>query len=204
MATYCPTCGLENQADRNFCRGCGTNLRVVQTALAMGPARHDGTDSVSMTKNRVAEILLKKIAELQVKKADDLEDIIEQIEKLMESDDVRKSRHIRNAVIATAIVAGGVCFLGLGILKDSGASASLILVPLAIFFSCVVPALLFSLYRLGKSFQQSNISRAQVSQVDTAARSASVISSSPPETVTEHTTRQLDDARYQTKRRDIT
>jgi hypothetical protein len=166
---------------------------VVQTALEMGPARDSQSDNVLMTKNRTAEVLLKKVSELQVKKAGDLEEIIGQLEKLLESDDVRRVRHLRNAVITIAIVAGGVCFSGLAFLAGRRAPPGLLLAVVATFFTFVVPALLFMLYRLSKSPQQSSSPPTKPIQVNLGSNNAPALTASQPSTITEHTTRQLDD-----------
>jgi hypothetical protein len=187
MPIFCPTCGLENQPDRNFCRGCGVNLRVVQTALEMGPQ----VESTLMTKKHAVDMVLRKISELQLKKADDLRKIIEQVEKLTESDDVRRVRHLRNAVITIAIVSGAICLFSLGMLADQRATGPMMGV-IAIFLAVVVPALLFMLYRLGQPLRQQGPPETKLPMTSGAQTGSPPLARQMPMSVTEQTTQQLD------------
>jgi len=192
MATFCPTCGLENQPDRNFCRGCGTNLRVVKSALELGSAYNPQPESTLATKKYVADVILKKVGELQVRKAGDLEKIIEQLEKLMESDEVRKLRHLRNALIIIASISGGICFFSLALLKDAHAPVGLMMGVISIFLAIVVPTLLFMLYRLAKLPRQQDTPEMKLPQASNDQIGPLPVGRQTPASVTEHTTQQLD------------
>jgi hypothetical protein len=196
MAIFCPTCGLENQPDRNFCRGCGTNLRVVKSALELSSAGDPQAETVLATKKHATDIILRKVGELQVKKAGDLKKIIEQLEILMESDEVRRVRHLRNALITIAGISAGICFFSLGFLEDAHAPPALMIGVSFIFLGIVVPTLLLMLHRLAKPLRQQGSPEIKLPEAGGDQIGPPQLAHQTPVSVTEHTTQQLGGLAY--------
>lgn len=49
---FCPSCGLQNVTESNFCKKCGTNLRAVVTALT-GQAVANADDAIARENARM-------------------------------------------------------------------------------------------------------------------------------------------------------
>lgn len=202
MATFCPTCGLENQPDRNFCRSCGTNLRLVKQALELNAPAPVPLDPAQATKKHVTELLLKRISELPINEPGDLEEVIGQIGRLLESDDAQKVRHVRNGIITVAIVAGVLGFFGLAFLAGTGAPTGMILGVVSLFLAVVVPILLFMLYQLGKPLRPPGAPETKFPMTSGEPITPPQPVRPTPTSVTEHTTQHLDDVAYRPAQRE--
>jgi hypothetical protein len=99
---YCPTCGSEERQLSQYCRACGTDLRVVRRGLE----RPDTiTASAVSAREQISQAMAEKIREME--SAHDLkrvaEDVLPQIEKFLESPEEKRLRRVRAGVItATA------------------------------------------------------------------------------------------------------
>jgi hypothetical protein len=103
---YCPTCGSEERQLSQFCRACGTDLRVVRQGLE----RPDTiTASAVSAREQISRALADRIRELETGK--DLkrvaEDVLPHLEKFLESPEEKRLRRVRAGVI-TALVGVGV------------------------------------------------------------------------------------------------
>jgi hypothetical protein len=60
---FCPQCGLESQAELNFCRSCGANLKVIGKAVVLSEAiaRSDGVPA--KIKEMVQNLKVEKVTE---------------------------------------------------------------------------------------------------------------------------------------------
>ena len=112
---YCPSCGNEERQLSQFCRACGTDLRIVRNSL-------ESPDSITQSAVSAREHIGMAVADKirQMKSAKDLEkvaeDILPQFEKFLESPEERRLRRIRAGVITSAIGFGaalGMFFLAL-------------------------------------------------------------------------------------------
>ena len=106
---YCPTCGSEERQLSQYCRACGTDLRVVRRGLE----RPDTiTASAVSAREQISQVMAEKIREMD--SASDLkkvaEDILPQIEKFLESPEEKRLRRVRAGVVTAA------CGLGAALL----------------------------------------------------------------------------------------
>ena len=107
---FCPSCGSNEQMSQ-FCRACGTDLRVVRTGLE----RPDSITAIAVTaREEIGRAVAEKIRE--VESSDDLkrvaEDVLPKIEKFLESPEEKRLRRMRAGVI-TAASGAGACAIGL-------------------------------------------------------------------------------------------
>lgn len=102
---YCPSCGSEERQLSQFCRACGTDLRVVRNSLENPDAI---TQSAVSAREHIGMAVADKIR--QMKSAKDLErvaeDVLPYFEKFLESPQERRLRRIRAGVITAAIGLG--------------------------------------------------------------------------------------------------
>ena len=102
---YCPSCGSEERQLSQFCRACGTDLRIVRNSLENPDAI---TQSAISAREHIGMAVADKIR--QMKTAKDLEKIAEEVlpqfEKFLESPEERRLRRIRSGVITAAIGLG--------------------------------------------------------------------------------------------------
>ena len=133
---YCPSCGNEERQLSQFCRACGTDLRVVRTSLERPDAI---TASAASAREHIGMAIADQIR--QMKSAKELEkmaeDVLPPLEKFLESPEEKRLRRIRNGVITAAI--------GLG--------ASIIIITMALdrfdILPYVTPALITFLVGIG-------------------------------------------------------
>jgi hypothetical protein len=199
---YCPSCGSEERQPSQYCRACGTDLRVVRVSLE----RPDSVTASAITaREEIGRAVADKIRE--VEGARDLkrvaEDVLPQIEKFLESPDEKRLRRMREGVI-TAAVGLGASILSLIMLaaihKDDIVSLFTVVMGLAaitffIGMGLVLNGMLFTKPRQELA-DRSNDAAAQHA-LDGGAVSAQAL---PPAattpglripSVTEHTTHQL-------------
>jgi hypothetical protein len=127
---YCPGCGSEERQISQFCRACGTDLRVVRTSLERPDAI---TESAVTAREQIGRAVAEKIREVEDSR--DLkrvaEDVLPQIEKFLESPEEKRLRRMRSGVITAACGLGAtvMALLGLAViqsLKDPDALPMLI------------------------------------------------------------------------------
>lgn len=106
---FCPNCGSEERQVSQFCRACGTDLRVVRVSLEKPDAI---TASAASARDEIGRAIADRIRELET--GDDLkrvaEDVLPQIEKFLESPQQRRLRGIRTGVVTSAIGLGAMLF----------------------------------------------------------------------------------------------
>jgi len=102
---YCPSCGSEERQLSQFCRACGTDLRVVRTTLERPDAI---TASAVSAREQISLAFADKIRQLDSGK--DLEhvaeDVLPQFEKFFESPEEKRLRRIRAGVITATVGLG--------------------------------------------------------------------------------------------------
>lgn len=99
---YCPSCGNEERQLSQFCRACGTDLRVVRNSLE----RPDSiTASAVSAREQIGVAVADQIRQLRTGK--DLEHVAEEVlpafEKFLESPEERRLRRLRAGVITASI-----------------------------------------------------------------------------------------------------
>jgi hypothetical protein len=102
---YCPSCGSEERQLSQFCRACGTDLRIVRNSLENPDAI---TQSAVSAREHIGMAVADKIRQMSTAK--DLErvaeDVLPQFEKFLESPEERRLRRIRAGIITAAIGLG--------------------------------------------------------------------------------------------------
>ena len=113
---YCPSCGSEERQRSQFCRACGTDLRIVRNTLENPD---EITQSAISAREHIGMAIADKIR--QMKTGKDLEhiaeDVLPQFEKFLESPEERRLRRIRAGVI-TAAIGFGASFIFLVLAMD--------------------------------------------------------------------------------------
>jgi hypothetical protein len=99
---YCPSCGSEERQLSQFCRACGTDLRVVRTSLERPDAI---TASAVSAREQIGLAVADQIR--QMRSGKDLEhvaeDVLPSFEKFLESPEERRLRRVRAGVITAAV-----------------------------------------------------------------------------------------------------
>ena len=205
---YCPTCGSEERQISQYCRACGTDLRVVRRGLE----RPDTiTASAVSAREQISRAMAEKIREMD--SARDLkqvaEDVLPQIEKFLESPEEKRLRRVRAGVVTAAIGLGAALLIFLMSLEahDLIPFVALGLITFLIGIGLVLNGLAFTIPRRTLA-DRSDDARAQMeleSQTQSASSSDQLLAGSQATndlpspndriagrpSVTEHTTHQL-------------
>ena len=133
---YCPSCGSEERQLSQFCRACGTDLRIVRNSLENPDAV---TQSAISAREHIGMAVADKIR--QMKTAKDLEkvaeDVLPHFEKFLESPEEKRLRRIRSGIITAAIGLGATIV----VLHDGDGQAR--------HFPYITPALITFLVGIG-------------------------------------------------------
>jgi hypothetical protein len=142
---FCPNCGSEERQVSQFCRACGTDLRVVRVSLEKPDAI---TASAVSARDEIGHAIADRIRELET--GSDLkqvaEEVLPQIEKFLESPQQRRLRGIRQGVVTSAVGLGATVFFLLWGLaeKDVFFLTGLGVTTFVIGLGVIVNALLFT------------------------------------------------------------
>ena len=102
---YCPSCGSEERQLSQFCRACGTDLRIVRNSLERPDAE---TASAISAREQISKAFADRIRDLDSSK--DLkrvaEDVLPQFDKFLESPEEKRLRRIRAGVIVATVGLG--------------------------------------------------------------------------------------------------
>jgi len=209
---YCPTCGSEERQRSQYCRACGTDLRVVRVSLEKPDSI---TESAITAREQIGHAVAERIRE--VEGAQDLkrvaEDVLPQIEKFLESPAEKRLRRARAGMITAASGLGAVVvFLMMSTIHDVGASVlpgvGLGILAFIVGLGLVINGLLLTVpqKRLarGDDSLDGNLLDNPADRSQTALRPASIVSNKPtneldhgnqsmavPGSITEHTTHRL-------------
>ena len=102
---FCPSCGLEEHHNNQFCRACGADLRNVRFAL-------EKPDSITASAVTAREEIGRSVAAQirQIQSGRDLtlvaEDVLPQIEKFLESPAEKRLRRLRTGTIISSVGCG--------------------------------------------------------------------------------------------------
>src|SRR5258706_16470210 len=101
-AMFCPGCGSEERKASQFCRACGTDLRVVRVSLETPDSI---TASAVSAREDIGRAVAAKIREVQsvreLKKV--AEDVLPEIEKFLESYEEKRLRRMRAGIVVSSI-----------------------------------------------------------------------------------------------------
>ena len=107
---YCPTCGSEERQISQYCRACGTDLRVVRRGLE----RPDTiTASAVSAREQISQMMAEKIREMEGSRElkQVAEDVLPQIAKFLESPEEKRLRRVRAGVVTAAIGVGAALLI---------------------------------------------------------------------------------------------
>lgn len=206
---YCPSCGSEERQLSQFCRACGTDLRIVRNSLENPDAV---TQSAVSAREHIGMAVADKIR--QMKSAKDLEkvaeDVLPHFEKFLESPEEQRLRRIRSGIITAAIGLGGTIVLLLMALDkpDIFPYITPVLITFLVGIGVIVNGLLFTVPRKklpGDAYdalsQKVLDSGANVNRLPYEAPAAANVpaagtnelapASRPQPSITEHTTHHL-------------
>ena len=107
---YCPSCGSEERQLSQFCRACGTDLRIVRNSLENPDAV---TQSAISAREHIGMAVADKIRQMSSAKELELvaEDVLPHFEKFLESPEEKRLRRIRAGIITAAIGLGATFVL---------------------------------------------------------------------------------------------
>lgn len=204
---YCPSCGSEERQIGQYCRACGTDLRIVRQGLEQPDTI---TASAVSAREQIGRALADRIRQLETGK--DLEhvaeDVLPQLEKFLESPEEKRLRRVRAGVI-TALVGfsvGLAIFLvgALGEAHDLIPFSALGFVALTVGLAMVINGLAFTVPRrtLADRSDQAKSQKELEAKIQNSGNRLSGFSpttndlNSPEQmiarpSVTEHTTHQL-------------
>lgn len=198
---YCPSCGSEERQLSQFCRACGTDLRVVRNSLEQPDAI---TASAVSAREQIGIAIADQIR--QMRSGKDLEhvaeDVLPSFEKFLESPEERRLRRLRAGVITASIGFALTLAAFIGALADSDFFP--LIVPGAITFmigiGVIINGLLFTLPRTklpGNTYdalaQQVLDSAQNRAKLETPASLTNELgpATNAPLSITEHTTHHL-------------
>lgn len=201
---FCPSCGVKEDQLTQFCRICGTDLRVVRGSLEQAD---QATASSVAAREEVARAVAAKIQEGQwwqvgamVPEVERLFESPQMLElRLLREAEVQRLRRLRTGVITSAIGLGTILLTVLVSLAKPdallllGPSVIVLLVGLGI----VINGLLFTVPKMSRT-SRKNESQKQETFVSSSSSPAETTGDLPParpsflpSTVTDHTTRHL-------------
>lgn len=107
---YCPSCGSEERQLSQFCRACGTDLRIVRNSLENPDAV---TQSAVSAREHIGMAVADKIRQMSTAKELErvAEDVLPHFEKFLESPEEKRLRRIRSGIITSAIGLGATIIL---------------------------------------------------------------------------------------------
>lgn len=147
---YCPTCGSEERQISQYCRACGTDLRVVRRGLEMPDTI---TASAVSAREQISQALADRIRQMETAK--DLErvaeDVLPQLEKFLESPEEKRLRRVRAGVVTAATGLGASLLIFLASLQahDLIPFVALGLVTFFVGLGLIINGLVFTIPRKG-------------------------------------------------------
>src|SRR5436189_5712679 len=122
---FCPSCGSEEHQASQFCRACGTDLRVVR----MGLERPDSiTESAISAREEIGRAVAEKIREMEDPRymRRFAQYVLPRIDKFLESNEERRLRCLRSGVV-TALIGPAVGILAVLLLPYASKNGLVIL-----------------------------------------------------------------------------
>ena len=145
---YCPSCGSEERQKSQFCRACGTDLRIVRNSLENPDAV---TQSAISAREHIGLAVADKIRQMNTAKELErvAEDVLPHFEKFLESPEEKRLRRVRAGII-TAAIGLGASIIGLILAMDRSAIIPYItpaLITFLVGIGVIVNGLVFTLPR---------------------------------------------------------
>lgn len=144
---FCPSCGMEERFSNQFCRACGSNLRLIRSALEKPDSI---TASAATARDEIGRAVAQRIR--QASSAEELSKIAEDglpyIKKFLESPEERRLRRIRVGTILSFIGLGAaIAFSLIALVVDDELAviAGMGVITLFIGLSFIVNGLIFTI-----------------------------------------------------------
>lgn len=191
---FCPSCGTEERQPSQFCRACGSDMRMVRTAIQQPDSI---TASAITARDEIGRAIAAKIH--QVQDARELkeiaEDVLPEIEKFLESPEERRLRRLRAGTITAAIGLGATFFLllmsSMTHEKEMPWPAGLVLFFIGV--GILVNGLYFTVPKKQvPDFREEGQTQNTLDQMRASVRPVNTAEMLPPASVTENTTEILD------------
>jgi len=200
---YCPSCGSEERQLSQFCRACGTDLRLVRNTLERPDA---DTASAISAREQISRAFADRIRDADSAKELEhiAEDVLPQFEKFFASPEERRLRRIRAGVI-TATIGLGYTIISLIMALDKSDFLPFVAPGLVTFFvgiGLVVNGLLFTVPK--KSLPGSEVDALAQQLLDStnqyqapalppraATNELALNTRTPVNSITDHTTHHL-------------
>ena len=145
---FCPSCGSEERQLSQFCRACGTDLRIVRRGLEQPDSI---TASAVSSRQQISQAMADKIRQMESSRElkQVAEDVLPQIEKFLESPEEKRLRRIRAGVITGLAGLGAALVIFLASLEshDLIPFIALALVPFFVGLGIVINGLVFTVPR---------------------------------------------------------
>lgn len=194
---FCPNCGSEDRQLSQYCRACGTDMRVVRQGLEKPESV---MASVISAREEIGRAIAARIRE--VRDANDLkilEDVLPEVEKFFETPEERRLRRIRAGVVTAMCGLGGTLFFYLMSIKEQD-SFFLVMLGVTTFLiglGIVLNGLLLTIPKesqraLNESKEEMEFAMSLATKRREELRAASQVDI-PVSSVTEHTTHRLPD-----------
>ncbi len=196
---FCPECGLEDRQANQFCRACGIDLRQVRVAV-------ESPDSITASAVSAREELGRAVAMKirEIRGAEELstvtEEVLPEIEKFLESPEEKRLRRMRAGMILSSIGIGAA--VGISIVsrfmddRNVIFLAGLGIVAFFIGIGFILNGMFLTVPRrsLGEKASEADRQRALDGIVgDTSDLKLPDVPAAEFGSVTEHTTRSLDE-----------
>ena len=193
---FCPSCGLEERNANQYCRACGTDLRLVRFSLE----KPDNiTQSAVSARDEIGRAFAQRIRETQdaIEMKIVAEDVLPKIEKFLESPEEKRLRRIRSGVVTASVGLGAVIGFSLAaIFADKGVfvMAGAGMIAFFIGLGIIINGMLLTIPK--KSLSDKSNDAASQRQLDVANPNTNelILPEGNREifsSVTEHTTHQL-------------
>jgi hypothetical protein len=181
---------VEDRQQGQYCRACGADLGAMRT----GFMRAETADSTVTAREEIGRAVAAKIRELrtakELKKV--VEDVLPEVEKFLESPAERRLRRIRTGIVTSGVGLGAMIFFMLvASMKDDAIPAIGVgVVAFLIGLTMLLNGWFFTVEAQSQAKDEAERERLRDMLGEPAAEQARYIS--PPPSVVEHTTRNLE------------
>ena len=190
---FCPSCGVEDRQQGQFCRACGIDLRAARTGLDLVTGALPPSSVTA--REEIGRAVAAKIRDLKSTKelSKVVEEVLPEVEKFLESPEERRLRRVRAGTVMACIGLGATVFFGLfaSVEPDMLPFIGLGVAGFLIGFAIMINAWLFSMPKARRSIDdvaERDRLRDMLGAPPTGVEARYL---APPSSVVEHTTREL-------------
>lgn len=185
---YCPSCGVEDRQQGQFCRACGVDLTSVRIGFDLATGM---LPSPTVTaREEIGRAVAAKIRDLKGAKelGKVVENVLPEVEKFLEPPEERRLRRVRSGLVTAFIGLGATVFFALfaTIEQDMFPMMGLGVVMFMIGLAILVNGWLFTLPK--RKVGEEEVERDRLRELLGSPEARYL---APPPSVIEHTTREL-------------